>query len=368
MLPITSNVPVYVIAEIGVNHNGSPALARQLIRAAASCGADAVKIQLFQAELLASRDAPLADYQQKTQGEGVNQFELLRGLELSEQTAAQLKEECADVGIDFLATPFDSPSLRFLTEELAAPCIKLGSGELTNLPFLLEAARYRRRLLLSTGMSTLAEVEQALAVIAYGLTADDAAPALRPPSLAAFRSAYVSSAGQNALRQQVSLLHATSEYPAPPESCNLRSMDTLHSAFGLPVGLSDHSEGIAVAIAAAARGAAIVEKHLTLDRTMDGVDHQASLEPEAFARMVLGIRQASQALGSPAKLPVPAELRTAGLVRRSIVAAVPIHAGELYTERNLALKRPGSGLPPERYWELLGTPSGRDYRKDDMIE
>ncbi|MFS0724041.1 N-acetylneuraminate synthase family protein [Paenibacillus sp. 1P07SE] len=328
-----------------------------------------MKLQLFHTSLLVCDDAPLAEYQRRTADAGHTQRELLQALELPEETILELRDDCVARGIDLLATPFDSPSLHFLARQLAAPAIKIGSGDLTHLPLLLEAARYRRCLLLSTGMSTLAEVEQALAVLAYGLLAGetDEAALPDPPSPAAFRHAYVSPAGQAALQRHVILLHATSEYPAPPASCNLRSIDTLSSAFGLAAGLSDHSEGSAIAIAAAARGACVIEKHLTLDRMLPGVDQQASLEPAAFAEMVRGIRQVEQALGSGAKLPATPELQTAALVRRSLVAAAPIAAGEPFTERNLAIKRPGTGMSPARYWELLGSCADRDYRKDEQI-
>lgn len=368
MIAYTPPAPIRIIAEIGVNHNGSAAMARQLIDAARRCGADAVKLQLFRAELLAAPDAPLADYQQSAGAGARSQYELLRQLELPEDQVRALGAYCETQQIELLATPFDRDSLRLLVQDLGASSIKLGSGELTNLPFLLEAARCRRQILLSTGMATLAEVEQGLAVLAYGLVAEPSDPLAAPPSLAAFRQAYISAPGQAALQRHVTLLHATTAYPAPPSSCNLRAMDTLRVAFGLPTGLSDHSEGSAVAIAAVARGACVIEKHLTLDRSLPGVDHRASMEPEDFGRMVRDIRQIELALGSPAKLPDETELRTTGLVRRSIVAAMDIAVGERFSERNLALKRPAGGLPPERYWELLGRAADRAYRKDESIQ
>ncbi|GBF75155.1 N-acetylneuraminate synthase [Paenibacillus sp. 598K] len=369
MIAHTPSAPVRIIAEIGVNHNGSAAMARQLIDAARRCGADAVKLQLFRAAQLAAPDTPLADYQQQAAGAGArSQYELLRQLELSEAEVRELGVYCEAQQIELLATPFDRDALRLLVHDLRASSIKLGSGELTNLPFLLEVGRCRRQLLLSTGMATLAEVEQALSVLAYGLAVEPSDPLAAPPSLAAFRQAYVSAAGQAALQRYVTVLHATTAYPAPPASCNLRAMDTLRAAFRLPTGLSDHSEGSAVAIAAVARGACVIEKHLTLDRSLPGVDHQASMEPEDFGRMVRDIRQIEMALGSPAKLPDEAELRTSGLVRRSIVAATDIAVGEQFSERNLTFKRPAGGLPPERYWELLGRASDHSYRKDEPIQ
>lgn len=351
-----------IIAEAGVNHNGSRELALRLVDAAADAGADVVKFQAFRAEALAATFAHKAEYQAKTTGVGESQLEMLRSLELGEADFREIRQHCRRRGIRFLATPFDEQSLDELVNKHEVEAIKLGSGDVTNAPLLLRAARSRRRVILSTGMSTLAEVEEALGVLAYGY-----APAQEPPSLDAFRKAFRSAAGQEALRRNVTLLHCTTEYPAAYEDVNLRAMDTLRATFGLPVGLSDHTPGIHVAVAAVARGAVMIEKHLTLDRNLPGPDHRASLEPDEFRQLVTAIRQVEAALGSDTKAPAPGELANVPVARRSLVAARDIRKGETFTAENLAVKRPGSGTSPMRYWEWLGRVAERDYKKDQPL-
>lgn len=354
-----------IIAEIGVNHNGSPELARRLVEAAAAAGADAVKLQTFRASLLATPDAPKATYQKRQQaGGGDSQLSMLSRLELSAETHEQLARQCAKLGVELLATPFDEQSAAWLAERRIVTRFKVASGDITHAPLLLALARRRKPLLLSTGMCTLSDIEQALGVLAYGFTATDAVR----PRREAFYQAYQSAAGQAALAQYVTLLHATTAYPAPAESINLRALDTLAAAFGLPVGLSDHSEGFIVPVAAAARGAVLLEKHLTLSRSMEGPDHRASLDPEGFAQMVQAVRQAEAALGTGRKLPNEAEADNARVVRRSLVAARDIEAGQQITKEDLAVKRPGGGLTPYAYWELLGQPANRRYRKEERLE
>ena len=353
----------YVIAEAGVNHNGSLDLARRLVEAAAQAGADAVKFQTFRAQRIARRDAPKAAYQERNGAAGETQFEMLARLELDEAAHEELIAHCARHAIQFVSTPFDRDDLRMLVERFQLPLLKIASGEITNGPLLWDAARSRKRIVLSTGMSSLAEVESALGVLAHGFTA-----ATPPASREACEAAFNSSAGQEALKAYVSLLHCTSEYPAPFEDVNLRAMDTLASKFGLPVGLSDHTTGYAVAVAAVARGAAIIEKHMTLDRSLPGPDHKASLEPDEIAAMVRAIRETEQALGSALKVPAPSELGNRAIARKSLVASGPIRRGEPFTERNLAIKRPGDGLDPMLYWELLGKAAKRDYRADEPID
>lgn len=351
-----------IIAEAGVNHNGSRELALRLVDAAADAGTDVVKFQAFRAEALAATFAPKAEYQAKTTGAAQSQLEMLRSLELGEADFREIRQHCRKRGIRFLATPFDEQSLDDLVNKHEVEAIKLGSGDVTNAPLLARAARSRRRVILSTGMSTLAEVEEALGVLAYGY-----APTQEPPSLDAFRQAFRSSAGQEALRRNVTLLHCTTEYPAAYEDVNLRAMDTLRATFGLPVGLSDHTPGIHVAVTAVARGAVVIEKHLTLDRDLPGPDHRASLEPGEFRQLVTAIRQVEAALGSDTKAPAPGELANVSVARRSLVAARDIRKGETFTAENLAVKRPGSGTSPMHYWEWLGRVAERDYKKDQPL-
>ncbi len=354
---------VYVIAEAGVNHNGEADMALRLIDAAAAGGADAVKFQTFRAEDLVTEAAPKAAYQKAAGDSGESQLAMLRRLELSPATHRDLLAHCRRRGIEFLSTPFDRESLRFLVQDLDLKTLKIASGEITNGPLLLAAAQSGRHIVLSTGMSTLGEVEEALGVLAFGFTASRGAP-----SRGAFHAAFDSEAGREALRERVVLLHCTTAYPAPVAEANLRAMDTLREVFGLPVGLSDHTPGIAVAIAAAARGAAVLEKHFTLDRALPGPDHQASLEPGELQDMVAGIRAVTMALGDGDKQPTPSEQRNAPIARRSLVAAKSIRTGETFRTDNVTAKRPGTGLTPLAYWDLLGREATRDYAPDDLIE
>jgi N-acetylneuraminate synthase len=357
------NAPIYIVAEIGVNHNGSVELATQLVDAAINAGADAVKLQTFQARSLVSESARKAEYQMQTTEAAESQYNMLLKLQLSAEAHRIIAAYCKLRHIDLMSTPFDMESLSLLVDELDVPIIKVASGDITHAPLLEKIARTGRKVIVSTGMSTLSEIEQALAIMAFGFTQ----PPTVVPTLSRIRQAYLSTEGQQALARLVTLLHATTDYPARFEDANLRAMDTLSAAFRLPVGLSDHTEGIAVPIAAAALGAAVIEKHLTLDRGMMGPDHRASLEPEDFRRMVLAIRQVEAALGSSAKLPSPREQGNAEVARRSIVAAQAIASGELLTESHLAIKRPGGGKSPFQYWELLGTKASRAYEKDEML-
>lgn len=353
----------FIIAEAGVNHNGSLDLARQLVDAAADAGADAVKFQTFRADRLVSGSAPKAEYQKATTGESESQFEMLKRLELDLKAHQELLEHCAKLGIQFLSTPFDQESADLLAVTLDLPLLKLPSGEITNAPLLLKAARSGKPIILSTGMADLGDIETALGVLAFGYMHHEGLP-----GEAAFRAAYADQQGQRVLREKVALLHCTTEYPAPFADVNLRAMGTLSAAFGLRVGFSDHTQGIAVPIAAAALGAEIIEKHFTLDRTLPGPDHKASLEPDELKQMVTAIRQVELALGTPRKHPAPSEIANSAVARKSIVAARGIKAGEPFSEENLCIKRPGTGIPPLRYWEMLGRPAGRDYAADELVE
>ena len=354
---------VYIIAEAGVNHNGSLEMAGELVDAAVEAGADAVKFQTFRADRLVSGTAPKAPYQQRTSGVGETQHAMLRRLELDEDAHRELIGRCRQRGIQFLSTPFDLESVDLLVGSFDLPLLKLSSGEITNAPLLMKASGTGKPIILSTGMSTLAEIEAALGVLACGYLQRQATP-----SLALFQECYRSPEGQRALGEKVTLLHCTTEYPAPFAQVNLRAMDTMAAAFGLPVGFSDHTEGIAIPVAAVARGAVVIEKHFTMDKSLAGPDHRASLEPGELQAMVRAIRQTEEALGSARKLPAPAEVKNVEVARKSVVAARDIRAGEPFTAENLAVKRPANGLSPMRYWELLGRKACADFSFDQVIE
>jgi len=354
-------MPVIVIAEAGVNHNGDPDRALAMVDAAAGSGADFVKFQTFRAADLVTADAPKAAYQTARDGAG-SQFEMLRRLELSEAAHHQILARCRARGIGFLSTPFDTASLAFLVGDLGIDRIKIPSGEITNGPLLLAAARTRLPLILSTGMSTLDDVERALAVIAFGLDGQGA------PDAAAFAAAFADPAARRHLAGRVTLLHCTTEYPAPIAETNLRAMATLAERFGLPVGFSDHTAGLSAAIAATALGATVIEKHFTLDRALPGPDHRASLEPDELAALVRGVREAEAALGDGIKAPSASERGNLAVARKSLVAARPIAAGEVLSEETLAVKRPGGGISPLEYWAYLGRPAGRAYAEGERIE
>lgn len=353
---------VLVIAEAGVNHNGDPELAAELVSVASRAGADIVKFQTFRAAELASERAAKAQYQRRLTGAAESQRAMLQRLELSDQDHVSLKKQCDDAGIEFLSTPFGVDSLRFLLE-LGISRIKIASGEITNAPLLLAAARSGLPIVMSTGMATLDEVRQALAFIAYGIARQEGAPTTEEAG-----EALDSLLGTDLLRKRITLLHCTSEYPAPLEHVNLLAMDTLATEFGLPVGYSDHSEGMTVPTAAAARGATVIEKHFTLDRSLPGPDHAASLEPEELADMIRAIRDVERALGSPDKVPSEEELETRQLVRRSLVAKRPVKTGEPFTEENLTSLRPADGISPMRLGEILGKPATKDYPEGEAIE
>lgn len=353
---------VFIIAEAGVNHNGSLEMALRLVDVAADAGADAVKFQTFKAEHIATVKAQKAAYQVANTHDAGTQLAMLKRLELDAAGHRQLLARCRERGIRFMSTAFDAQSLAFLST-LDMPAIKVPSGDITCAPLLLQAARLRKPMIVSTGMCTLADVEQALGVIAFGLLSER-----EPSGRGDFEAAYASAQGRAALEQYVTLLHCVTEYPAPPEAVNLRAMDTMRAAFGLPVGYSDHTEGIEVSLAAVARGAKVLEKHFTLDRTLPGPDHAASLEPTELASLVRGVRVIERALGSSIKSPAPAEVPNRGVARRSVVAARRISKGEPISLDALACKRPGSGISPMDLWSLDGRLATRDYTEDDLIE
>lgn len=357
---------VYVIAEAGVNHNGDLDRALALIDAAAKAGADAVKFQTFRPEALASKHAKQANYQVRNQAgsqtEGDSQLDMLKRLALSFNDHHVLQAHCAERNIEFLSSPFDPRSARFLIEKMALSRLKLGSGELTNGPLLLQLAEANRPLIISTGMATLAEIREALGVIAFGFLQSGS-----PPSRPAFEDAFENAQAQVLLKERITLLHCTTEYPCPSDQVNLRAMDTLAEIFGLPVGYSDHTLGIDVSLAAVARGACVIEKHFTLDKQLPGPDHLASLEPKELHTLVDSIRKLEQVLGTSDKNPSLAESDNANVARKSLVAAQDIHAGETFTPENLTIKRPGTGRSPMDYWALLGQTAEKDYTMDEVI-
>ncbi len=356
------NPSVYIIAEAGVNHNGRIETAKELIDVAATAGADAVKFQTFRAKQVISRFAPKADYQKETTTAEESQLAMVQRLELDEGAHRMLMEHCRSRNIELISTPFDTDSVDLLVRGLGLRCIKIPSGEITNGPYLLHIAETGRPVILSTGMSSLAEIETALGVLAFGYLSGRA-----EPSLENFRAAYCSKDGQALLQKRVTLLHCTTEYPAPFAEANLKAIHTMRKAFGLPVGLSDHTVGIAVPIAAVALGAVVIEKHFTLDRNLPGPDHKASLEPDELKAMISAIRQVEAALGNGLKIPTPAELKNRAIVRKSLVAAKRICRGERLLPEHITSKRPGTGMSPMMYWEMLGKEARNDYDEDTVI-
>lgn len=359
---MADKVKTYIIAEAGVNHNGSLDKALELIDVAADAGADAVKFQTFKSEKVISKTAPKAAYQKESTDAAETQLNMVKKLELDFPAHSKLVNRCREKGIRFMSTPFDLESLDFLVRDLDVEYLKISSGEITNAPLLLQAAQSGKPIILSTGMSALGDIETALGILALGYINSDATPSQKK-----FSEAYRSAEGQQALKSKVALLHCTTEYPAPFNDINLRAMDTLNQAFGLPVGISDHSLGTVIPIAAVARGAQYVEKHFTLDRNLPGPDHKASLEPRELMAMVDSIRQVEAALGSPVKVPAASEIKNMDIARKSIVAACTIKAGEVFTVENITVKRPGTGISPLYFWDLLGKTSSREYHEDEVI-
>lgn len=356
-----SQPAIYVIAEAGVNHNGDRQRAFELVDAAADAGADAVKFQTFNAKRLAALTAPKAAYQQQTTEADQSQLAMLEALELPLDWHAPLQAHAHRRGIEFLSTAFDTQSLAFL-ETLDLPFYKVPSGELTNGPLLWAFARTGKPLVISTGMATLAEVEQGLAVVCHALTHDQS-----PASLTEVWKCWSDSAARATLVGQVSLLHCTSQYPTPMHEVNLKALDTLAEVYRLPVGYSDHTQGTLIPVAAVARGATIIEKHFTLDRQLPGPDHKASLEPEELQRMVGDIRSIAQALGDGQKVPQASEWDTRRAARQNLVAAAPIRQGEPFTTDNLTTARAGEGELAMGYWDRLGQPAARDYQPGEAV-
>ena len=332
------NIKTLIIAEAGVNHNGDLDLAKQLINAAADAGADLVKFQTFNANRQVTRTAKKADYQTQTTSSTESQHAMLRRLELTEEMHHQLIAHCLTQNIGFLSTGFDIESVDLLVS-LGQECLKIPSGEITNLPYLRHIGQLGKTVILSTGMATLGEIEAAIEVLEQTGTP----------------------------RAKVTVLHCTTEYPTPMNEVNLRAMQSIHAAFDVAVGYSDHTEGIEIAIAAVAMGASVIEKHFTLDRTFPGPDHQASLEPAELKAMVTAIRNIEIALGDGIKRLTPSEARNKPVARKSLVASRAISIGEIFTAENITTKRPGTGISPMRWDEFVGQAAQKDYHEDELI-
>jgi N,N'-diacetyllegionaminate synthase len=331
-------VSVFIIAEAGVNHNGSIDFAYKLIDAAVKAGVDAVKFQTFSAEKLVSKTAQKAEYQKKTTDALETQFDMIKKLELDVHNHKSLIKYCHKKDIMFLSTPFDHDSINLLNE-LGLNIFKIPSGEITNLPFLRHIGSLGKQIILSTGMSNLQEVDVALNILIEAGTP----------------------------KVNITVLHANTMYPTPFEDVNLKAMLTIHEELGVAVGYSDHTLGIEVDIAAVAMGATVIEKHFTLDKTMDGPDHLSSLEPKELKSMVSAIRNTEKALGSYKKSPSPSESNNIDIVRKSIVASSSIIEGEVFSEKNITIKRPGSGISPMKWDKIIGTVASKDYKTDDLI-
>jgi len=328
----------FIIAEAGVNHNGSIKLAKKLVQVAKEAGADAVKFQTFITENSISKNAKKAEYQIQNTGIEETQFEMVKKLELSFAEFKELFDYCNTNDILFLSTPFDFESIDFLNNEIGMEIFKVPSGEITNVPYLIKVAQTNKKVILSTGMSTIEEIQLAVDLLV-----------------------------QNGC-SEYSILHCTTEYPAPIEDVNLNCMSTLKNAFHCSIGYSDHTEGIVVPIAAAALGAEIIEKHFTLDKTMEGPDHKASLNPSELKEMIDAIRKTEMALGSYEKKPSPSELGNVLVARKSIVAKTSIKRGDVFNTENITTKRPGDGISAARWFEVLGQKATRDYEAEDQIE
>ncbi|MGL5255768.1 MAG: N-acetylneuraminate synthase [Proteocatella sp.] len=356
------NDKVYIIAEAGVNHNGSIDIAEKMVIMAAEAGADAIKFQTFKAENLVSRNAPKAEYQLNATRKEESQYDMLKNLEIGIEEHHRLIKCCKDNHIDFLSTPFDEQSLRLLNDICQIPIIKIASGEITNAPFILQIARTLKPVILSTGMCTLADIENALSVLAFGYLDNK-----EKPSEQAFLDAYMSNKGQLALRKNVTLLHCTTEYPTPFSDVNLRCMDTLRHSFNLKVGYSDHTKGGAIPLAAVARGASVIEKHFTLDKNFSGPDHQASMDVIELKNMVRNIRIVEESFGSSVKKPTLQESKNRIIARKSLVADTFIRKGEYFTAENISIKRPGDGRHPIYYWDILGKKAQKNYKPDEKV-
>lgn len=356
---------VYVIAEIGVNHNGSVELAKELILKAKECGANAVKFQTFKADSLLSDQTEMAAYQKENTGSTQSQLELVKSLELTYEQTKEIQTFCNIENITFISTPFDSESLNFLVNDLDVPFLKVSSADISNLPFLYELASTGKHVILSTGTASLGDIEQALSVFAFVL--DKGIDVT--PSQQLFRESYSKFEVRNKLRERVSILHCVTQYPAVFEQTNLRAIETIKNVFGLVTGYSDHTLDEYAAVIGLSLGARIFEKHITLDKTMEGPDHAASMEAIEFKKYVDILHKTHQALGDGIKFMLEQESDNYYLVRRSIVAKQDINEGDTLTAVNITTKRAGKVcLEPNKYWDVIGTVAKRNFKKNDFIE
>lgn len=326
-----------IIAEIGVNHNGDISLAKEMAGVAKKCGVDIVKYQTGIPEKIISKFAPKAEYQKETTGTSESQLEMIKKVMLPLEAFIEIKKYCDEIGIKFLSTPFDLDSVTFL-DEMDIDLWKIPSGEVTNLPYLIKIAQTKKPIIMSTGMCNINEIREAVECL------------------------------RNNGSTEISLLHCTTEYPTPMNEVNLKAIDTMRDEFGLEIGYSDHTIGIEVPIAAVARGATIIEKHFTLDKTMEGPDHRASIEPNELKKMVDAIRNIEIAIGNGNKIPSESELKNRDIARKSLVASRIIQKGEMFTEENVTVKRPGTGISPMRVYEVLGTYAKKKFLEDEIIE
>jgi N,N'-diacetyllegionaminate synthase len=327
---------IFIIAEAGVNHNGSIQMAKELVDAACEMKGDCIKFQTFKAESVISKYAQKAEYQKRTTNVKESQLDMVKQLQLSYDDFFELNKYCQKKGILFLSTPFDFASIDFL-QSIDISMWKIPSGEITNLPYLIKIAQTGKPVILSTGMSTLEEVKVAVEILKHNGSSE------------------------------ITVLHCNTEYPTPYEDVNLKAMLTIQNELGVKVGYSDHTPGIEVPIAAVAMGAVVIEKHFTLDKNMEGPDHKASLEPDEFAAMVKAIRNIEKALGTSEKKPSSSEIKNMVIARKSIIAARDITKGEKFTEDNLTVKRPGNGISPMKWFEILGTSAIKDFAEDELI-
>jgi len=360
---------VLVIAEAGVNHNGSIERAIEMVDLAKRAGADIGKFQTFSADKLASKDAKLADYQRKGDDDTRSQWDLLKGLELSHDEFAQLRDHCAKIGIGFLSTGFDLDELRFLIDELHIPLVKVASGDLTFAPMLVEAGQSNLPVIVSTGMAVLDEIRQALKFIAFGYArANGIVAADLKPTDAVLDQTYAIEAVRAIMLEKVTILHCTTQYPAELDILNLNAIGLIADEFGLPVGYSDHSLGTLASVIAVGMGATVIEKHFTLDKSLEGPDHEASLDPDELVSLVSQIRQATRALGERKKQPADIELANKAVVRRSLVAKRNIELGAVITEDDLECRRPLNGRTSFDFYEVVGSVAGRSYLAGEYVD
>jgi N-acetylneuraminate synthase len=360
---------VLIIAEAGVNHNGSLARALEMVDVAHAAGADIIKFQTFSADKLARKDAQLADYQRNGGDDSRTQWDLLKGLELSHEEFVALRDHAAQIGIEFLSTGFDLDELDFLIGELSIPLVKVASGDLTFAPMLVKSGASGLPVILSTGMATLDEIDSALDFIAWGIAQSlGVVAADASPTTEARHAIRAEKAVNAAMRERLTILHCTTQYPAELDILNLRAIPLIANRFGLPVGYSDHSAGAVASVAAVALGATVIEKHFTLDKSLEGPDHAASLDPEELRGLVRDIRSTSTALGKPVKECQPVEVSNKAVVRRSLVATRTISAGSTITEADLECRRPGAGRTAFDFYDVVGTVAARDYNEGDYLD